>query len=63
MNSEDEAEYYVDLIHRLLTTRKYEWCRPTLEGISRTIATNRTVSLRQREAVDHIMAGRLKHDA
>jgi hypothetical protein len=50
------------LIRDLLATRKYEWCRETLEGISETIASTGRCSLRQQEAIEHIMLGRLKHD-
>ena len=57
-----DNDYYIGLINNLLGTGSYEWCRPTLEGISETIARTGTVTLRQREAIDHIIAGRLKHD-
>jgi len=57
-----EAEYYIDLINRLLATGKYEWARLTLSGIAITITNTKALSRKQKEAVDHIMAGRLKHD-
>lgn len=60
--SEDDAGYYVSLINDLLRTKKYNWCRNTLEGIAETITRTGNVTLRQKEAVDHIMTGRLKHD-
>jgi hypothetical protein len=56
------AAYYVDLIDRLLAGKNYDWCRDTLEGIRHTIDLTGRVTLRQREAIDHIMTGRLKHD-
>src|SRR5438128_739999 len=46
-----------------LLARTYEWCRETLVGIAETIRRTNTVTLRQREAIEHIMVGRLKHDA
>ena len=49
-------------IEELLATRKYEWARETLAGIYATIETTGRVTLRQQEAVEHIMIGRLKHD-
>ena len=49
-------------ITELLATKKYEWARGILEGIRDTIERTGTVSLRQQEAVEHIMVGRLKHD-
>jgi len=57
-----EEEYYLDLINRLLGTRDYEWARDTLTGIATTIHATGRVSIRQKQAVDHIMVGRLKHD-
>lgn len=57
-----DADYYGDLINRLLGSRKYEWCRPTLEGILNTITATQTVTPKQKTALDHIIVGRLKHD-
>lgn len=57
-----DPEYYGDLINRLLGSRKYEWCRPTLEGILNTITSTQVVTAKQKSALDHIMVGRLKHD-
>ena len=59
---EADAGYYVSVIHDLLMTKKYDWCRNTLEGIAETITRTGRVSLRQKEAIDHIITGRLKHD-
>lgn len=56
----DEA---LDLITRLLETRKYEWARSTLDGIADTIDRTGHCTLRQQEAVEHMIVGRLKHDA
>ncbi len=53
---------YLDLITRLLATGKYDWARATLEGIAATVRERGSITLKQREAVDHIMTGRLKHD-
>lgn len=50
-------------IDELLATRQYEWARPTLEGIRETVARTGQVTLRQEEAVTHVMVGRLRHDA
>ncbi len=55
-------EYYLDLINRLLSTRDYEWARDTLSGIATTVHATGRLTLRQKEAVEHIMVGRLKHD-
>ena len=57
-----ESEYYRKVIEDLLRTKQYEWCRGTLKGISNTIQKNGQVTLRQKEAVEHIIAGSLKHD-
>lgn len=58
----DDPGYYIDLIYRLLATKKYEWARGTLEGIASTIDRTDNVTLKQKEAIDHIMTGRLRHD-
>jgi hypothetical protein len=58
----DDPGYYIDLIQRLIATRQYEWARDTLTGISATIDRTGIVTLKQREALDHIITGRLKHD-
>ena len=50
------------LINDLLATRKYEWCRETLEGIAGTMRHTGQCTLRQQEAIEHIIVGRLKHD-
>jgi hypothetical protein len=62
MLPQERTDYYLDLIERLLATKHYEWARPTLEGISETVTRTGVVTLRQREAIDHVMTGRLKHD-
>jgi len=54
--------YYADLAESLLATKNYEWCRETLEGIASTIRRTGTTTLRQREAIEHIIVGKLKHD-
>jgi hypothetical protein len=54
--------YYLDLIDRLLATKDYEWARDTLTGIAETVQRTGRLTLRQKEAVDHVMVGRLKHD-
>lgn len=58
----DTPENVVARIEELLATKSYEWARPTLEGIKTTILQTGAVSLRQQEAVEHIILGRLKHD-
>lgn len=57
-----ESEYYVDLCNRLLATKDYEWARDTLAGIAGTIGLSGVVTPNQKQAIDHIMVGRLKHD-
>lgn len=57
-----ESAYYADLIARLLATSHYDWARETLEGIAATIARSGKITMRQKQAIDHIMVGRLKHD-
>lgn len=59
----DDADTMLARITELLATKRYEWARQTLAGISETITRTGTVTLRQQEAVEHIMIGRLKHDA
>jgi hypothetical protein len=49
-------------IRELLGTGKYEWARETLTGIYANIESTNRVSLRQQEAVEHIIVGRLRHD-
>lgn len=58
----DTPEQVIARINELLETKSYEWARKTLTGIRDTIERNGTVSLRQQEAIEHIMVGRLKHD-
>jgi len=58
-----ESVYYVDLVNRLLATKKYDWARQTLEGIAATMERTGVCTAKQREAIEHIMVGRLKHDA
>lgn len=58
----DSPEVVVDRINTLLATKHYEWARKTLEGIRDTIEETGRVTLRQQEAVEHIIVGRLKHD-
>lgn len=60
--SRPDAAYYLDVIDQLLATKTYEWARPTLEGIAETIVTTGNLTLRQKEAIEHIILGRLKHD-
>ena len=57
-----ETHYYLDLISRLLGTGMYEWARETLEGIHATVTRTGNLTPRQKQAIDHIMVGRLKHD-
>jgi len=49
-------------IAELLATGQYEWARRTLEGIYATVEATSMVTLKQYEAVEHIIVGRLKHD-
>lgn len=59
---DDEAKYYINLCGRLLATRDYEWARETLIGIATTIERSGQVTMKQKQAIDHVMVGRLKHD-
>ncbi len=52
----------LDLIEDHLRTGNYNWARDTLEGIAATVEETNRVTLRQQEAVEHIIVGRLKHD-
>lgn len=52
----------VATIDDLLASKRYEWARTTLEGIRQTIEASGICTLRQREAIEHIILGRLKHD-
>ena len=58
----NEAEYYLDLINRLLLTKDYDWAADTLSGIAATVHATGRLSMKQKQAIDHIMVGRLKHD-
>lgn len=59
----DRAARLVALIEDHLATGKYDWARDTLEGIHDTVQRLGVATLRQQEAVEHIIVGRLKHDA
>lgn len=56
------ADAALMLVNKLLATKNYEWARDTLSGIADTIHRTGAVTLRQQEAIEHIMVGRLKHD-
>lgn len=58
----NDADYYLDLINRLLASKDYDWARDTLEGIHNTMMATGICTPRQKAAVEHIMVGRLKHD-
>jgi hypothetical protein len=59
----DKAAELLDLIEDHLRTGKYEWARDTLEGIAATVTDTGVATVRQQEAVEHIIIGRVKHDA
>ena len=59
----DKAAELLDLIEDHLRTGKYEWARDTLEGIAATVTDTGVATVRQQEAVEHIILGRLKHDS
>lgn len=61
--AQGQAAYYVDWIGRLLAGRQYEWARETLEGIAGTITATGRVTPGQKESLDHIVVGKLRHDA
>ncbi|HET9253886.1 MAG TPA: hypothetical protein VFO16_01630 [Pseudonocardiaceae bacterium] len=56
----EDAESHIATIDSLLATRDYEWCRDTLEGIRETMMMTGRATLRQREAIDHIIDGCLR---
>ena len=58
----DTADMVIARIDELLATKHYDWARRTLLGIRATISISGRVTLRQQEAVEHIIIGRLKHD-
>jgi hypothetical protein len=58
----EQAESLLLTIDRLVESKKYDWAKDTLLGIREMVARTGTVTLRQREAVDHIIVGRLRHD-
>lgn len=62
ISEEREADYYDDLIDRLLATGNYDWARDTLEGIQRNVRLKRRITRDQKSAIDHVMTGRLRHD-
>ena len=62
MSVDSDAAYYVHVIEELLTTKRYDWCRNTLKGIANNVTRTGFVTLRQKEAIDHIITERLKHD-
>ena len=62
MQLTDAPETMLVMIAELIQTKQYDWARPTLEGIADTIRRTGCVTLRQQEAVEHVMIGRLKHD-
>jgi hypothetical protein len=57
------AAHLLELIEDHLATGRYEWARPTLEGIAATVTDTGVATLRQQEAVEHIILGRVKHDS
>jgi hypothetical protein len=60
--SDRDAADYIDVIDQLLASKSYEWARPTLEGIRQTMAASGIATAKQRQAIDHVIIGRLKHD-
>jgi len=57
-----EAAYYEDLARRLGDLKEYTWARATLIGIANTIQQTGHLTLKQKEAIEHVLVGRLKHD-
>lgn len=58
----DRAQRLLDLIDDHLATGQYDWARDTLEGIHETVERTGMATMRQQQAVEHIILGRLKHD-
>jgi hypothetical protein len=56
------SAYYIALARRLAGLKEYAWARATLEGIAETMERTDHCTLKQQEAIEHIMVGRLKHD-
>jgi hypothetical protein len=50
---------YVEYLDQLLTEPDLEWAAPTLRSIQEQIQETREISERQREAVAHIVTGRV----
>lgn len=63
MKGIDTADVMIARIDELLATKRYDWARETLTGIRANIEQVGRVSIRQQEAVEHIMIGRLRHDS
>jgi hypothetical protein len=63
MSNQQAVDALLALIDDHLATGQYEWARETLEGIHTTVEETNRVTRRQQEAVEHIIVGRLKHDA
>jgi hypothetical protein len=57
-----DAAYYVALAQDLASRAEYAWARETLQGIATTIRQTERLTVKQQEAIEHIMVGRLKHD-
>jgi hypothetical protein len=58
----NDATYYETLARQLADRAEYAWARSTLQGIAATIQRTGNLTLKQKEAIEHIMLGRLKHD-
>lgn len=58
----DTPRVMIARIDGLLALKEYQWAKDTLEGIRANIEYNDRVTLRQQEAVEHIIIGRLRHD-
>jgi hypothetical protein len=59
---QETVDALLETIEDLLATKDYNWARETLEGIASTVRVSQHVTVRQQEAVEHIIVGRLKHD-
>jgi hypothetical protein len=57
-----DAAYYKDLAFRHAKLPAYRWAAETLYDIGWTIERTGRVTVKQREAIEHIILGRIRHD-
>ena len=62
MTPAEEAAYYVDLARKHAMRPEYRWCADKMDDIADTIERTGRLSPRQKQAIEHFILGRLKHD-